>query len=464
MRGATILRGDCRELLRDMPDNSLDSVVTDPPYHLTAGKKGGTGKASEHKDGSPFATVSRLNSSGFMGQAWDGGDTAFQVGLWTEILRVLKPGGHVAAFGGSRTYHRLACAIEDAGFEVRDMVAWTYGSGFPKSHDISKAIDKTAGAEREVVGRYRPPNGTDWNLANDKARTEVGAVGHSSRADSLDRTAPATDAAREWEGWGTALKPSLEPICLARKPLSEKSIAANVLKWGTGALNIDGCRIETDEYFGGGAQMASSGTTVGKFPDYEPAPNVAGSPLGRWPANLCHDGSDEAVAGFPAEAGAAAPVHKRNGDKFRNAYGAFAGNIDEEGSTFRGDSGSAARFFYCAKAGKLDRLGSSHPTVKPVALMRWLCRLVTPPGGLVLDPFAGTGSTGIAAYIEGFRSTLMELRDEAADDIERRLKHIQGIGRTTAIELAQRELADPEKVRQAGGHDLPLFDTGAGAS
>lgn len=361
-----ILHGDVREQLKTLADASVDSIVTDPPYEL-----------------------------GFMGKTWDRSGIANDVAMWSEGLRVLKPGGHLLAFGGSRTYHRMACAIEDAGFDIRDQIMWVYGSGFPKSH----------------------------NLDGDR------------------------------DGWGTALKPAHEPIVVARKPLIG-TVAANVFQHGTGALNIDGCRIETNSE----VLTAGSGNIPCRHPEGLPrsrdgeasaasryqdsgSTNFAALPgprggdiKGRWPANLIHDGSDEVVACFPAEAGAAAPVTIRNGDKFRNSFGVFAGNVDERGSTLHGDSGSAARFFYCAKASREDRnegcesfskkplLWSSgtqnpgsfqaewtdrsaqnnHPTVKPTDLMRYLCRLVTPPGGTVLDYFMGSGSTGKAALYEGF--------------------------------------------------------------
>jgi DNA modification methylase len=425
-RRIEILSGNALDLLGAISSESIDAVVCDPPYEI-----------------------------GFMGRAWDRSGIAYSVPLWTEVLRVLRPGGHVAAFGGTRTYHRMAVAIEDAGFEIRDQLGWAYGSGFPKSLDISKAIDKAAGAEREVVGRYRPPNGQEWNLANDEARSEVGAVGHSSRAASLAITAPATDAARAWQGWGTALKPAWEPICLARKPLSEKSVAANVLKWGTGALNIDGCRIETAEDLNGGAYAKATSTNGISGSMAGPLQNAIGKefvqPQGRWPANIIHDGSDEVLAGFP---------ETENGGQNATSgasVGMFGNRTTPLGGTpYAGDSGSAARFFYCAKAGKLDRLGSTHPTVKPIELMRWLVRLTTPPGGRVLDPFAGTGSTGIAAWIEGFAATLIELRPESVEDIERRFAYIRGLGRPRALELARPEL-DPVKRSGASGDGLPLF-------
>jgi site-specific DNA-methyltransferase (adenine-specific) len=336
-------QGDCRDILKTLPTNSIDSVVTDPPYEL-----------------------------GFMGKKWDNTGIAYDTSMWAEVLRVLKPGGHLLAFGGTRTYHRMAVAIEDAGFEIRDSIHWIYGSGFPKSLDLSKAIDKT----------------------NDE----------------------------RWEGWGTALKPAHEPIVVARKPLIG-TVAANVLEYGTGAINIDGCRI--------------------------------GDPPGRWPANVIHDGSDEITAMFP-EAG---NKWKRNyGEedyKGRQYNGGTFGGGGYIGNSTYADSGSAARFFYAAKASRAERnagldklpqrdvhrygagIGEGkdpnapardtnfHPTVKPLALMRYLLKLVTPPNGITLDPFAGSGTTLAAAIHEGFNSIGIELTPEYHPIIQARIQHAQ---------------------------------------
>jgi DNA modification methylase len=433
-----ILIGDCVERMRELPDNSVDSVVCDPPYHLTSiVKRFGAANAAPAQVGKTGAYARA--SKGFMGQTWDGGDVAFQAETWAEVLRVLKPGGHLVAFSGTRTYHRMAVAIEDAGFEVRDMIAWHYGSGFPKSHDISKAIDRAAGAEREVVGRR-----TDGRYAYEFNGTANRPTGGRSGSEEAERiggfvsdkgaiTAPATDAAREWEGWGTALKPATEPICLARKPLSEKSIAANVLKWGTGALNIDGCRIEGagNKTFDRDAgdrsrEQYRTGTTVGASKPTD---------LGRWPANLCHDGSDEVLAGFP-ETESGQPLGrphttKRGATVFGEKTSGLNGEYMHSGF---GDSGSAARFFYCAKATTEERgEGNVHPTVKPVALMRWLVRLVTPKGGTVLDPFMGSGSTLIAADAEQFNAIGCELSPEYAAIAERRIRDAAGMFADVAI-------------------------------
>lgn len=392
----TLHLGDCIEALRAMPDNSVDAVVTDPPYGIRFMGKAWDGADIEERHAKRKSMQSHAPDAGPNGGhksiAAEAGKydlspksmRAFQAFSeeWSrEALRVLKPGGYVLSFASPRTYHRMVCGIEDAGFEIRDCIQWVFGSGFPKSH----------------------------NLDGDR------------------------------KGWGTALKPAHEPIVVARKPI-EGTVAANVLKWGTGALNIDGCRVGASE----GrplrvldAKETQNNTYAGRMDGGSLAggSKAAGETTqGRWPANLIHDGSDEVVACFPAQAGAAAPVHKRNGDKFRTAYGAFAGNIDEAGSTFHGDTGNAARFFYCAKASRADRnegceafdkkplnwssgtqnpgsfqsegtdktAQNHHPTVKPTDLMRYLCRLVTPPGGVVLDPFMGSGSTGKAAMLEGF--------------------------------------------------------------
>lgn len=374
-----IKHGDCLEVMRSMTDSSVDAIVTDPPYGLS-----------------------------FMGKKWDYDVPSVEV--WAECLRVLKPGGHLLAFAGTRTQHRMAVRIEDAGFEIRDMIAWVYGSGFPKSLDVSKAIDKAAGAERDVVGqRYRL--GDKRIYPESPAGYEGGFDGDGSI------TAPATDAARQWQGWGTALKPSLEPITVARKPLVG-TVAENVLAHGTGALNIDGCRVE-------GAppsvpQPAFSRDMRAGFGSSNGRNGEMSQASGRWPANLIHDGSDEVVALFP-QAGGGFGVR----GKGRSVY---CGGLDAETGHVvgYGDTGSAARFFYCAKASKVDRgEGNAHPTVKPTDLMRYLCRLVTTPGGTVLDPFCGSGSTGKAAKLEGFNFIGIEREAEYVAIAEARIAEAQ---------------------------------------
>lgn len=383
-----LINGSSPEALCTLDDNSVDSIVTDPPYGLS-----------------------------FMGKKWD--YDVPSVDVWRECLRVLKPGGHLLAFAGTRTQHRMAVRIEDAGFEIRDMIAWVYGSGFPKSLDVSKAIDKAAGAVREVVGEN--PNSRP-NMVR------VGAAVLSPRVDA-PITAPATDLARQWEGWGTALKPALEPITVARKPLIG-TVAENVTTWGTGAINVDGGRVPGD---GGGWNGLGDTPTNAYAQDWRRPDGVQREPLGRFPANLIHDGSDEVVGLFPVSKDGVTGKRTANGSMFdMGAHDQWCGY---------GGAGSAARFFYCAKASRSDREdgcahleaktagevtggreeGSAglesprsgagrrreetrnhHPTVKPTDLMRYLCRLVTPPGGVILDPFMGSGSTGRGAVLEGF--------------------------------------------------------------
>jgi len=344
----TIYNGDCREVLQTLPDDSVDAVVTDPPYGLS-----------------------------FMGKRWDYDVPGVEV--WQQCLRVLKPGGHLLAFAGTRTQHRMAVNIEDAGFEIRDMIAWVYGSGFPKSLDVSKAIDKAAGAEREVVGEYKA-TGTARNSKHIGAKPHAAIGEYIANVEKIYITAPATESAKQWQGWGTALKPSLEPITVARKPLTG-TVAENVLQHGTGGLNVDGCRVGTETWTrkgGDGSTPYGSETTW----NTSKTPDIDRTATGRWPANLIHDGSEEVTWLFPSE----------DGEK------------------------SAARFFYTAKADKTDRgHGNNHPTVKPQALMRYLVRLVCPPGGVVLDPFGGSGTTAAAARLEHCRSILCELSAEYCD-------------------------------------------------
>jgi len=406
---ASVIHGDCLDVLRGMADASVDAIVTDPPYEL-----------------------------GFMGRAWDRTGIAYSVDLWRECLRVLKPGGHLVAFGGTRTAHRMVCAIEDAGFEIRDTLAWLYGQGFPKSLDVSKALDKAAGAERNVVGPYtRPGDGKPYR-ADAPTQPTGGGSSFASGVRCPIITAPATDAARQWSGWGTALKPAHEPATLARKPLVG-TVAANVQTHGTGALNVDGCRVgseSTRRETGSAAIWGGSGRIIG------------GSDAGRWPANVVLD--EDAAAMLDEQSG---EPHSHGGRILAHHAGmGFRGGAGSEREN-PGSRGGASRFFYCAKASRAEREAglreaglreaglrrygeqgqgplpqqtprvetpqrNIHPTVKPVALMRWLCRLVTPPGGTVLDPFAGSGSTLVAAVAEGFRAVGIE-REAAYVEIAR---------------------------------------------
>lgn len=336
----SILPLDCRLAMRlTMAPDSVDSIVTDPPYDLTSIVKrfGGANAApAQHGTDGAFARASR----GFMGQQWDGTGVAFDPATWTEAYRVLKPGDHLIAFGGSRTYHRLACAIEDAGFEIRDQIMWLYGSGFPKSHDISKAIDKMAGAEREVVGRYE--TGRRATPKQDFRGGAHHACGGNGDIDLSAITAPATREALAWNGWGTALKPAHEPIVLARKPIAAGSVAANVLTHGTGGINIDGCRVEASDPDAYQANCSGDrGHADNRSRDMDFAMGAGRSnSAGRFPANVMHDGSDEVLAGFPSPHGAG---HARAAIREADGAGIF-GIAGGDGHRF-GDSGSAARFF-----------------------------------------------------------------------------------------------------------------------
>jgi site-specific DNA-methyltransferase (adenine-specific) len=445
----TLHLGDCLDVLRGLPDNSIDAVVTDPPY--------GLGKEPDalamltdwittgHHD---------VKGAGFMGKSWD----AFvpQPRLWAEVYRVLKPGGHVVAFAGTRTQDLMALGLRIAGFEIRDLLAWVYGSGFPKSLDVSKAIDKAAGAERAKVrvdvGQVRNQKASGGGKDGAKGATRPYIEKAMEQGfHEVDSDEPASPAARAWQGWGTALKPALEPITLARKPL-DGTVAQTVLRWGTGAVNVDGCRVGTESTI-----RTSNAGTNGEGWGMGMQAHINGSESGRWPANLLHDGSDEVVGLFPVTTSGS-----RAADQQRK--GGFAGTVNAYGTAERGgtgeyqaNEGSAARFFYCAKASKSDRdeglahlekrrkaaaefrpnhaakaeqgeggnpygrwdaARNIHPTVKPTDLMRWLCRLITPPGGVILDPFMGSGSTGKAAQREGFDFVGIEM-DPAYMEIAR---------------------------------------------
>lgn len=394
--GFELAHGDCIEVMRTMPDNSVDAIVTDPPYEL-----------------------------GFMGKGWDKSGVANSVEMWREALRVLKPGGHLLAFSGSRTYHRMAVAIEDAGFEVRDQIMWLYGSGFPKSLDVSKAIDGklTTGRSDSIalreVNETRPGEPT---IRSQSQNGHAGFVGSGDVGPSVKRDTPATEAARQWQGWGTALKPAHEPIVVARKPLVG-TVAENVLAHGTGAINVDGCRVEGQKA-GGSGNLAAWREMEGR--DDLPAAPAFDTTQGRWPANVIHDGSDEVLEAFPQAPGQMAKASTINTQRAgQNTYGVMARGSN--GQEPRGDAGSAARFFYCAKASKADRgTENNHPTVKPTELMRYLCRLVTPPGGVVLDPFMGSGSTGKAAVLEGFRFIGIDMTAEYVAIARGRIGYVAG--------------------------------------
>jgi DNA modification methylase len=386
---------DCLEGLKLLDDNSVDSIVTDPPYEL-----------------------------GFMGKKWDSTGIAYNVELWQEALRVLKPGGHLLAFGGTRTYHRMVCAIEDAGFEIRDQMQWIYGSGFPKSHDISKAIDKKLGAKRQVIGK---------SARNDRVLPSGQGGYHGNIQDTyrnkgrqkvqLEITTPATPEAQQWDGWGTALKPANEPIVLARKPISEKTIAENVMKWGTGGLNIDGCRVGNEELvYSPKGIRPGQGNYVGD--NYKPNnPNT--TVQGRFPANIILD--EEAGKLLDEQSGILKSA------KVKSAKPAYEGESITKFLRGRStpnnqydDCGGASRFFYCAKASKKERgEGNNHPTVKPLSLIKYLITLVTPPEGVCLDPFEGSGTHALACEELGFNYIGFELNKEYYEIAKNRInKHI----------------------------------------
>ena len=479
-----IINSDNITALKNYPDNYFDSVVTDPPYGLS-----------------------------FMGKKWD--YDVPTIDLWKECFRVLKPGGHLLAFAGTRTQHRMAVRIEDAGFEIRDMIAWVYGSGFPKSHNIGKAIDKIEGNEREDLGKHPTINGTGKKWRKNGSEIEYVKISPNL-----------TKGNSEWEGWGTALKPALEPITVARKPLSEKSVADNVLKWGTGGINIDGCRIgfrdeadykestQKNQHQDFGTKPMVNNNTYGDWSMVQPK-NY--EPEGRFPANiiLTHHPECECKGLKKVKGQIDKPTNRtkfegtwnegntglrNNTNLSKEGYADENGQetiedwnchpdcpikiLDEQSGTLNKqgvsksdnksgwqnqyvggnevkaverklylDTGGASRFFYCAKASKSERnkglegfeekfsptMGDGiglkehneenatkkanfHPTVKPLKLMQYLVRLVTPPNGIVLDPFCGSGTTGIACKLEGFEFVGMEQDAEYSKIAEARIE------------------------------------------
>jgi site-specific DNA-methyltransferase (adenine-specific) len=449
--------GDCLEVLAAMPENSLDAAVTDPPYHLVSiVKRFGSPTAKPVRVGDINATndlkaAHARAAAGFMGKLWDGGDIAFDPDTWRAVYRVLKPGAHLLAMGGTRTYHRLACAIEDAGFEIRDCIQWLYGSGFPKSHDVSKGIDRAAGAVRDATPTLEMQRKSDIGEISSNRRCAICGKARISADPCIcpRDSGPATDAARQWEGWGTALKPACELIVLARKPLSEGTFAANVLKWGTGAINVGACRIGVGKFVPGGGKSKRGNQGGGIYGDGEAEQNAQPHSNGRWPANVIHDGSEEVVAAFPDEAGSVVKF-----EQYSNHFAPINPNmVGWTGKTVApssyGDSGSAARFFYTAKADADDRIGSKHPTIKPLDLMQYLVRLICPKAGTVLDLFAGTGTTGEAAWREGFSAVLIEREQEYCADIRRRM--------ALALSGPDERVRESIKARNLPRDDGPLF-------
>ena len=420
--------GDCLELMKELPDNSIDSIVTDPPYGIN-----------------------------FMAKKWDYDVPTVEV--WKECLRVLKPGGHIVVACGTRTQHRMAVNIEDAGFEIRDIITWLYGSGFPKSLNIGKAVDKLEGNDRELVGVSKSEK--DFRDLGKNTKEIHGmdklGVGVSCKRKEINITKGTTD----WEGWGTALKPAQELWTLARKPLSEKTVALNVLKWGTGGINIDDCRVPLgdEKQPSGSAKRVFAKNQFNEEKNY--GDNKQTPADGRFPANVIHDGSEEVVNLFPSTKSGTGAIKKQSSKTLDgnsgSAYGSESRPEGEEMISY-GDSGSAARFFYCAKASKAERneglqqlehkqMDTSrkegnpggnnprnrgvhksqnfHPTVKPVKLMRYLIRLITPKGGILLDPYFGSGTTGVACIEEGIRFLGFELSEEYEPIIKGRLNKCQ---------------------------------------
>ena len=486
---------DCIEGMKLLDDNSIDSIVTDPPYEL-----------------------------GFMGKSWDNSSIAYNIEMWKEAMRVLKPGGYLLSFGGTRTYHRMACAIEDAGFEIRDQIQWVYGSGFPKSLNIGKAIDKIAPrlgqfdkfaehfkqqrelkqiSQKDIAKHFLSKTsgitGCVWNWENganiptleqwnklkelldlsneflpliERIERERKIIGKSTTnktvyqrigQDNISGEINVTKGTSEWEGWGTALKPANEPICVARKPLAEKTVAENVLKYGTGGINIDECKvpISNEDIEKRSKEEISRNIEKGKNNGKESITGFMGLiksagqtidsiKCGRFPSNVLHDGSEEVMNEF-AKAG----VSKSNDSKRnRKVLGSFG--MPNDSTPEYSDSGTPARFFYCAKASKSERnqgldefeekrkcnsysesregmykdrntlLKNNHPTVKPLKLMQYLVRLVTPKNGIVLDPFIGSGTTGMAAKSQGFNYIGFDMTKEYCDIAEARIKSING--------------------------------------
>jgi len=430
------------ETMSRMPNCFIDSIVTDPPYEL-----------------------------GFMGKKWDNSGIAYNIEMWKECLRVLKPGGYLLAFGGTRTSHRMVCAIEDAGFEIRDSILWLYGSGFPKSMNIGKEIDKLQGAERELIGEYKWPDGGKRNTEEHSKSEGNVHYGHDK---GMKREV--TKGNSEYEGWGTALKPAHEPICVARKPIEEKTVAQNVLKWGTGGINIDGCRIEltgnnNDPRLGGKGDWSSSKMAKNVYEGGYAGERVGSSELGRFPANIILDPFTAGELDKQApEAGAFAKVKKGHSGKSKGIYGDYASRGDD-GDTFYDDKGGCSRFFYIAKADKDERndglyqfedkflaginqakaelkrgntefkgegdgesgwsevkaTKNNHPTIKPKKLIQYLQRLVTPKGGITYDPFGGSGTSALSAQNEGFQWILSEISLEYCDIASKRIYNNGGL-------------------------------------
>lgn len=396
----TLYPGDCLEVLASLPENSIDSAVMDPPYHLTSivDRFGADDAAPTKSDGA--TGVYKRSAAGFMGKQWDGGDIAFQVATWEAVKRVLKPGGYLLAFASTKGFGRMSVAIEDAGFINHPFIAWIFAAGMPKATRIKACAVDSPFAGIDVDG---------------------------------------------WRYGGQALKPAIEPIYMGQKPFSEENGTKNILLHGTGAINIDGCRID-----GYPAAWGAQTEGIGGYRLHKRAELVTPSEKGRWPANVIHDGSEAVILAFPDAPGQQMSVGPANGEKSSvNVFGDYGARDQFDP---RGDVGSAARFFYSAKADADDRIGSKHPTVKPIDLMRYLVRLVTPPGGTVLDCFAGTGTTGEAAWREGFNAILIEREPEYQHDIAERMRLcLSGPDEKRREIIKRRGLADDDAGPLFGG-------------
>jgi site-specific DNA-methyltransferase (adenine-specific) len=438
-----LYQGDCLDVLRTLDESSVDAIVTDPPYDLTAGKKGGTGTATLNPH-SPAGRARIGTGGGFMGHEWDATGIAFDSETWEAALRVLKPGGYLLAFGGSRTVHRMACAIEDAGFEIRDRLRYECAVS-TKYDGLWESLDPQ---QRAVL----------LDLLHDASPLAEMAWQYGSgfpKSVAFHRKMPA-DLAQVWATWGSALKPAYEPIIVARKPLAAPTLHANVERFGVGGLHIDACRVPIDPQ-ADASQLRTMQRSVRNVGDGWGMSSVSGDkpqvvrPEGRWPANVLHDGSEAVLASYPQASGHIANAKvDPSGRKNQNVYGAMRRGRAGRSGERHADMGSAARFFYCAKASRRDRNegtqvdgppaveygatmrqrenadwtarnGNPHPTVKPTELMRYLCRLVTPRGGVVLDPFMGSGSTGKAAMLEGFRFIGIEREPQYVEIARRRI-------------------------------------------
>ncbi|MGI8547737.1 MAG: DNA-methyltransferase [Gemmatimonadaceae bacterium] len=447
--------GDMRDILATLDPKSIDAVVCDPPYEIS-----------------------------FMSAKWDGKRVSFDPATWEACYRVLKPGGYLLAFGGDRTIHRIMVAIENAGFEIRTQLVWLHGQGFPKSADVSKAIDKAAGATREVVGSKITGNAKQRTKASGEFGSWAGT--ETSGQQFVDITAPATPEAEQWQGWHTALKPAMELICMARKPLAEKTVAANVLKHGTGAINVDACRIGESKQVPG-SLSGPSDRIFGKYGPKQPDHSGQNPNIGRWPSNVVLDEAaaellDE-MSGDRPVSGSAKNGRPATGDCYNETQTVYGGGFGNIQGRLHNDTGGASRYFkvvaqddepitrflYTSKASRAERnagldgmpervyglhdddsyrspgerkanhtaplpASNFHPCVKPLSLMRWLVRMVTPPDGTVLDPFAGSGTTGVAAILEGFGFVGIEQELEYVEIARARIAHAQRRGRQLALE------------------------------